>query len=116
MPGGAFYLHLDNASFSRGPQYWQYRQVMHYVRPGAVRTEAVSDAPAVRALAFVHKGRTTVVLINNTPPRKPRSGATIAHNRAIVMPLRGMGRTILTPGVALRSTPGYSRLAAPRQR
>jgi len=72
QPGGAFYLHLDNASFSRGAQYWQYRQVMHYVRPGAVRIEAVSDAPAVRPLAFVHKGRTTVVLINNTPPREPR--------------------------------------------
>jgi len=44
---------------------------MHYVRPGAVRIQAVSDAPAVRALAFVQKGRTTVVLINNTPPRQP---------------------------------------------
>ena len=30
------------------------------------------------------------------------------------MPLRGMGRTILIPGVALRSTPGYSSYAAPR--
>jgi len=71
--GGAFYIHLDNASFSRGGQYWQYRQVMHYVRPGAVRIEAVSDTPAIRALAFVHKDRTTVVLINNTPPLQPRT-------------------------------------------
>jgi len=71
-PGGAFNLHLDNASFSRDAQYWQYRQVMHYVRPGAVRIEAVSDVPAVRPLAFLHQGRTTVVLINNTP-RQPRS-------------------------------------------
>jgi len=71
QPGGAFYLHLDNASFSRGAQYWQYRQVMHYVRPGAVRIEAVSDAPAIRPLAFVHKGRTTVVLIQKTPPGQP---------------------------------------------
>jgi hypothetical protein len=30
------------------------------------------------------------------------------------MPLRGMGRIIFIPGVSLRSTPGYSRLAAPR--
>jgi hypothetical protein len=71
--GGAFYLHLDNTSFSRGAQYWQYRQVMHYARPGAVRIEAVSDVPAVRPLAFVHQGRTTTVLLNNTPPRQPRS-------------------------------------------
>jgi hypothetical protein len=31
-----------------------------------------------------------------------------------VMPLRGMGRGILIQGVALRSTPCYSRLATPR--
>jgi len=72
-PGGAFDFHLDNASFSRGAQYWQYRQVMHYVRPGAVRIEAISDVPAVRPLAFVHRGRTTMVLLNNAPPRQPRS-------------------------------------------
>ena len=30
---------------------------------------------------------------------------------AIVMPLRGMDHTILIPGVALRSTPGYSHAA-----
>ncbi len=46
--------------------------------------------------------------------QEPRSGAMMAHNWAMVMPLRGMGRTILLPGVALRSTPGYSGLAAPR--
>jgi O-glycosyl hydrolase len=72
-PGGAFDLHLDNTSFSRGTQYWQYRQVMQYVRPGAVRIEAVSDAPAVRPLAFVHEGRTVVVLLSNTPPQQPQS-------------------------------------------
>jgi hypothetical protein len=32
----------------------------------------------------------------------------------IVMPLRGMSRDIFIPGVSLRSTPGYSHLAAPR--
>jgi hypothetical protein len=73
QPGGHFYLHLNHTSFSRGAQYWQYRQVMHYVRPGAVRVEAVSDAPAVRPLAFVHKGRTTVVLINRAPPLQPHA-------------------------------------------
>ncbi len=77
-PGGAFDLHLDNTSFSRGAQYWQYRQVMHYVRPGAVRIEAVSDVPAVRPLAFVHEGQTVIVLLNNTPSRQPRS-VTLRH-------------------------------------
>lgn len=72
-PGGAFHIHLDNTSFSRSGQYWQYRQVMHYVRPGAVRIEALSDTPAVRALAFTQKERTTVVLINTTLPLQPRA-------------------------------------------
>jgi len=48
--------------------------------------------------------------------RKPRSGVTIARNRAIVMPLRGMARMVMIPGVPLRSTPGYPRLAAPRHK
>ena len=35
----------------------------------------------------------------------------------MVMPLRGMGRTHDSiPGVAIRSTPGYSRGAATRQK
>ena len=51
---------------------------MHYVRPGAVRIEAVSDVPAVRPLAFVHRGRTTIVLLNNTPPQQPHS-ATVRN-------------------------------------
>jgi len=73
QPGGHFYIQLNNTSFSRGPQYWQYRQVTRYVRPGAVRVEAASDDPAVRALAFVRDGRPTAVLINNTPPAQPRA-------------------------------------------
>jgi len=49
-------------------------------------------------------------------PRKAAERRQIAHNRAMVMPLRGMRRVILTPGVSLRSTPGYPHLAALRHR
>jgi hypothetical protein len=62
--GHNFGLSLANTSFTRGAQFWNFRQVMHYVRPGAVRIEATSDAPAVRSLAFVRNGKTTVVLIS----------------------------------------------------
>ena len=73
-PGGHnFHFHLNNTSFSRGSQFWNFRQVMHFVRPGAVRIEAVSDSPAVRPLAFLHRGRTTVVLIHNMLSQEPRS-------------------------------------------
>ncbi len=54
---------------ARGGKYWSFRQVMHYVRPGAVRIRATSDDPSLRVLAFVKEGRTTVVLINGPGPR-----------------------------------------------
>ena len=73
-PGGQnYHFHLNNTSFNRGRHFWPFRQVMRYVRPGAVRMEAASDAPAVRALAFVHKAKTTVVLINTTAPHRARA-------------------------------------------
>jgi len=100
-----YFLHRNGTSFSRGKQFWNFRQVMHYVRPGAVRIEAASDDPAVRPLAFVHKGRTTVVLINNTPPHQARTVAisklapgsygscqTVGTNPYREMGLRTVGR------------------------
>jgi hypothetical protein len=71
--GHNFRLNLSNTAFSRGAQFWNFRQVMHYVRPGAVRIEATSDGPGLRPLAFVRGGATAVVLINNTPPHRPRN-------------------------------------------
>jgi O-glycosyl hydrolase len=73
-PGGQnFWLRPDDTSFRRGPQFWNFRQVMHYVRPGAVRIAVESGEPSLRTLAFARDGRVTVVLINTTPPAGPRS-------------------------------------------
>jgi O-glycosyl hydrolase len=55
--------------FARTGQYWSFRQVLHYARPGAVRIEAASDDPALRVLAFVRQTRMTVVLINGSGAR-----------------------------------------------
>lgn len=63
----------DKTSFRRSSQYWNFRQVLHYVRPGDVRVEATSDDPALRPLAFVRNGKTVVVLLNNTPPQQART-------------------------------------------
>jgi len=65
--------HVSSTAFHGGDWYWHFRQVSHYVRPGAVRIEAVSSDPAVRVLAFEQDGATTVVLINTTPPQAPRT-------------------------------------------
>ncbi|MBL7037057.1 MAG: hypothetical protein ISR77_00435 [Pirellulaceae bacterium] len=67
-PGGRnYHFHLDGTSFSRGGLFWPCRQIMHYVRPGAVRIDASSDAPAIRPLAFSGNGRTVAVLFNTAP-------------------------------------------------
>lgn len=68
--GGVLNIHHDRNSFSRGRDYWPLRQVTHYVRPGAVRVEATSDDPSLRALAFVHGDKTIVVLLNDAQSSK----------------------------------------------
>ncbi len=65
--------HVSSNSFRGGPQYWNFRQVTHYVRPGAVRIEATSNEEPLRALAFARDGTTTVILLNNTPPQQART-------------------------------------------
>lgn len=65
--GRVIEIQHDGTSFRRGQDYWPLRQVMHYVRPGAVRVEATCDDPSLRALAFVHEAGTTVVLLNDGP-------------------------------------------------
>jgi hypothetical protein len=73
-PGGRnYHFHLSGTSFSRGDEFWRYRQIMHYVRPGAVRIEATCRVPAVRPLAFSAGGRTTAVLVNTALPAEPHS-------------------------------------------
>jgi hypothetical protein len=75
-PGGKnYHFHLNGTSFSRGEAFWGYRQIMHYVRPGAVRVDAGCDPSALRPLAFSAEGRTTVVLINTGPPVQPHAVA-----------------------------------------
>ncbi len=67
----------DGTSFERRPHYWNWRQVMHYVRPGAVRVDAASDDAGLRVLAFGKEGRATVVLLNNSQPLQDRTVALV---------------------------------------
>ncbi|MCL5282187.1 MAG: hypothetical protein M1376_20040 [Planctomycetes bacterium] len=64
----------SNTSFSRIRQYWSFRQVMHFVRPGAVRIGAASSDAHLRILAFARDGRITVVLINGSGARAVNIG------------------------------------------
>lgn len=67
--------HISSDTFHGGPWYWRFRQVCHYVRPGAVRVECTSSDPALRCLAFERERQLVVVLTNTTPPHGPRTVA-----------------------------------------
>jgi len=59
---------VDGASFTVPSQYWNYRQVMYYVRPGAVRIGATDTNSAIQPMAFTQTAGpfpgTTVVMGN----------------------------------------------------
>lgn len=65
-------LNPSRTWFAHAPAFWEFRQVIRYVRPGAVRIEATSSDPSLRCLAFVKGGATTVVLLNTSPPAQAR--------------------------------------------
>ncbi len=51
-------------TFTPSGTYFRLRQLMHYVRPGAVRVGAVSSDPSLHVLAFMKDGKTTTVVEN----------------------------------------------------
>jgi hypothetical protein len=51
-------------SFTPSGTYFRLRQLLHYVRPGAVRIGAASSDPLVRVLAFSANGAITTVIEN----------------------------------------------------
>ena len=53
-------------SFTPAAHYFRLRQVLHYVRPGAVRIRADSNDPAIHALAFTASGTMTTIVENTS--------------------------------------------------
>ncbi len=51
-------------SFTPSGYYYRVRQVLHYVRPGAVRIDFPSTDSTVRTLGFLQKNGTTAVVYN----------------------------------------------------
>jgi len=58
--------------FSHTPSFWEFRQIIRYVRPDSVRIEAISSDPNLRCLAF-----TSAVC------SKPRSDGKVAFLTAL---------------------------------
>lgn len=72
---------LDNQHFNymeRGNYYWRFRQIMRYVRPGAVRVRVTTDDTKTTAkqLAWLHNGKTTLNFWSFTEPSINISGLT----------------------------------------
>ena len=61
-----FVAPFDGTSFQRNIAYYQFRQFMKYVRPGAVRIDATSSHAAIQAFAFERAGTRVAVLVNST--------------------------------------------------
>jgi hypothetical protein len=53
-------------SFTPSSTYFRMRQVMHYVRPGAVRIGAAASDPSLHVLAFAMGGAVTVIIDNTS--------------------------------------------------
>jgi len=88
--GGANYFAAphDGTSFLKNHTYFQFRQFMRYVRPGAVRIDATSSHSALRAFAFERSGSRVVVLVNT-------SGQALAATVDGIVPGRyGVSQTV----------------------
>jgi O-glycosyl hydrolase len=77
----------DGHSFTRHERFWSFRQIMKYVRPGAVRIDASSRTPGVRALAFERQNETTAILISGAAP-------TTAEIYGLAPGLYGVSRSV----------------------
>ncbi|HVZ38851.1 MAG TPA: hypothetical protein VHI13_06215 [Candidatus Kapabacteria bacterium] len=96
-------------SFTPTRYYFRLRQVLHYVRPGAVRIGAQSSDTTVRVLAFVKGGAATSVIYNTSPATKSvtlhgvpsgRYGLSQAANSVIAFQELGV-RTVADSGTTL---------------
>lgn len=51
-------------TFTPSGSYFRLRQLLHYVRPGAIRIGTASSSPSVRVLAFSQSGAITTIIEN----------------------------------------------------
>ena len=70
-------------AFTPSSTYFRLRQLMHYVRPGAVRINALSSDPSVRVLAFLQNGKITTVIENTSVAQNINLSALPAGNYGV---------------------------------
>jgi len=57
-------------TFTASGTYFRLRQLIHYVRPGAIRIGTASNNPSVRVLAFSQNGAITTIIENTASSRR----------------------------------------------
>lgn len=121
----AAHSHVSSTSFRGGDHYWQFRSVLHYVRPGSVRLGGASTDPALRVLAFSTPTGTVAVLLNTGQGAVARTVAVAglpagrygACEAAGTAPYRELGPRAAAAGQALEVAvpPGGVLTLYPRQ-
>jgi hypothetical protein len=112
--GSYFVMNLDGTSFGRNDEYWKVRQFMRYVRPGAVRVDAASTNPAIRAYAFTRGSGQVVVMLNSRPETAPVRVQGLRPDRYAVSQTNGVTynelgvRAVDSSGALDVSMPGHS--------
>jgi hypothetical protein len=59
-------LNTNNTWFTFGAKFWTTRQVIHHVRPGAIRINSICKDPTVKPLAFINGGQITAIILNDS--------------------------------------------------
>jgi hypothetical protein len=112
--GSYFVMNLDGTSFGRNDEYWKVRQFMRYVRPGAVRVDAASTSPAIRAYAFTLQSGQVVVMLNSRSETMPVRIQGLKPDRYAVSQTNGVTynelgvRAVDSSGALDASMPGHS--------
>lgn len=101
--------HVGSNTLHGGRWYWRFRQVSHFVRPGAVRIACTSSDPALRCLAFEGGRQTALVLINTTAPHRARS-VTVGGLKAGSYGVAQCVQTGPTEEIGVRQVGGSGRL------
>ncbi|MBK8040631.1 MAG: hypothetical protein IPK22_26395 [Verrucomicrobiaceae bacterium] len=66
--------HFNYFEPGNGAYYWRFRQIFHYVRPGAVRVATTTDLAGPKVLAFVKDGNSILNFYNFTTSTVKISG------------------------------------------
>ena len=94
----------DRTSFTLKQNYWDIRQVLHYVRPGSLRIDASTDSPEQSRVLGFKRGADVVLICDN------RDESEAAKFRIFGLPAGHYGINQGTTELGVRTVGGDGRL------